>query len=118
MATESKCRTCGHCWESHNHHGRKMCHEMLSEDYDPGAVFCDCDTGWISDDNLEFLEQEYAKRGKSMEPDKCKKCSCIQLAHTGKAGSVNVGFGAVVYCGEGYCISCISKPTPCFAFEK
>lgn len=50
--------------------------------------------------------------------DKCKKCGCIQLAHTGKAGSVIVGFGAVVYCGEGYCIPCINKPTPCFAYEK
>lgn len=50
--------------------------------------------------------------------DKCKKCGCIQLAHTGKAGAVPVGHGAVVHVGEAYCLVCISKQTPCFVFEK
>lgn len=53
-----------------------------------------------------------------MEQEKCKKCGCIQLAHTGKKGSVNVGFGAVIHCDEGYCIPCVSKSIPCFVFER
>jgi hypothetical protein len=53
-----------------------------------------------------------------MEQETCKKCGCVKFAHTGKAGAVTVGFGMVVYCGEGYCIPCIMKQPPCFAFEK
>jgi hypothetical protein len=53
-----------------------------------------------------------------MEQETCKKCGCIRLAHTGKAGAVTIGYGMVIYVGEGYCISCINKLTPCFAFEK
>ena len=59
MPNSNKCRTCGHCWENHNHHGRKMCHELLSQDYDLNASFCDCNTGWLPEDNLEFLELKY-----------------------------------------------------------
>lgn len=53
-----------------------------------------------------------------MEPEKCSKCGCIKLAHTGKAGGVTVGHGMAIYCAQGYCVSCISKPTPCFGFEN
>lgn len=53
-----------------------------------------------------------------MEPDKCSKCGCIMLAHTGKAGAVKVGFGMVCHVGDGYCLACIQKPEPCFAFQK
>lgn len=61
MSAENRCRTCGHCWEMHDHHGRKRCYEFFDEDYTP-INECNCDTGWMSGDNLEFLEQEYAKR--------------------------------------------------------
>jgi hypothetical protein len=53
-----------------------------------------------------------------MDAEKCRKCGCIRLAHTGKGGPVTVGHGMVVSVGQGYCIPCINKPTPCFAFEN
>lgn len=51
-----------------------------------------------------------------MEQETCTKCGCIKLAHTGTGGSVKIGFGMVVHCDQGYCIPCIQKPEPCFAF--
>jgi len=59
MRKENECRTCGHCWEVHDHHGRKRCYQNMGEDFDPGAICCDCETGWIPGDNLEFLEMKY-----------------------------------------------------------
>ena len=67
MSRDSRCRTCGHCWEVHDHHGRKRCYEYLDEDYNPVGD-CVCDTGWIPGDNLEYLEWEYDRSILAIEP--------------------------------------------------
>ena len=67
MQNENECRTCGHCWEVHNRHGLKMCHQIMSEDYDPAHELCPCDTGWIPGDNLEFLEMKYDRSKLAIE---------------------------------------------------
>lgn len=60
---ENECRTCGHCWEMHDHHGMKKCYQDMGDDYDIRSKFCDCTTGFIPADNLQYLEWEYVERG-------------------------------------------------------
>lgn len=62
MIGENECRTCGHCWEVHDHHGRKRCYQDMGEDYGSFEFKCDCNTGWMPRNNLEYLETEYIKR--------------------------------------------------------
>jgi len=60
MYQDSRCRTCNHFWEVHDHHGRIRCYEYLDEDYNPVGD-CSCDTGYIPGDNLEYLEMKYER---------------------------------------------------------
>lgn len=53
-----------------------------------------------------------------MEQEKCKKCGCIRLAHTGEKGQTTIGFGMAVHLDEGYCISCVLKENPCFGWVE
>jgi hypothetical protein len=58
---KNKCRTCGCPWESHDHHGQKQCNNQFNgESSDP--QWCECNTGWIPGDNLEYLEYLYEKK--------------------------------------------------------
>lgn len=34
----------------------------MGEDYGASDLFCDCETGWIPGDNLEFLEMKYGTK--------------------------------------------------------
>ena len=61
MPNENECRTCGHSWEVHDHHDRKRCYQEMGEDYGSFEFKCDCNTGWVPKDNLEFLEMEYGR---------------------------------------------------------
>lgn len=61
MANENKCRTCGHCWEMHSHCGLKICCEVIKEDM-INPQFCECKTGWIPGENLEYLEWKYGRK--------------------------------------------------------
>ena len=56
------CRTCGHCWEVHDHHGMKRCYQDMGEDYGSFEFKCDCNTGFVDKDNLLYLEREYLKK--------------------------------------------------------
>jgi hypothetical protein len=62
MAKENECRTCSHCWEVHDRHGMNRCFQNMGEDYGASYLFCDCETGWIPGDNLEFLEMKYGTK--------------------------------------------------------
>ena len=62
MSSENDCRTCGHCWEVHDHHGMKRCYQDMGEDYGSFEFKCDCRTGFVPSDNLQYLELEYYKR--------------------------------------------------------
>lgn len=39
----------------------------MGEDFDPAAIFCDCETGWLPEDNLEFLELKYGRSKLAIE---------------------------------------------------
>ena len=39
----------------------------MGEDFDPGSIFCDCQTGWVPGDNLEFLEMKYERSKLAIE---------------------------------------------------
>jgi hypothetical protein len=62
MSDGNSCRTCSHCWKVHDHHGGKRCFQNMGEEYGSYDLFCDCNTGWLPGDNLEFLEREYARK--------------------------------------------------------
>ena len=59
---DNKCRNCGHCWEVHDHHGRKRCYQDMGDDYGGFEFKCDCNTGFVDKDNLLYLEREYLKK--------------------------------------------------------
>src|SRR5665213_994874 len=67
MPNENECRTCGHCWELHDHHGVKRCYQNMGEDYGSPDLFCDCNTGWVPGDNLQFLEMKYERNKLAIE---------------------------------------------------
>lgn len=63
MDRPNECRTCGHCCEVHDRHGMKRCYQEMGEDYSGFEFKCDCNTGFIPADNLEYLEWEYRRKG-------------------------------------------------------
>lgn len=62
MSRDNECRTCGHCWEVHDHHGMKKCFQDMGEEYGGFEFVCDCNTGFIPLSNLDYLEWEYGKK--------------------------------------------------------
>lgn len=62
MGNENKCRTCCHSWEEHSHCGRAICVYSFDDKDGNPYEFCNCKTGWIPSDNLEFLEYKYGSK--------------------------------------------------------
>ena len=67
MSRDNECRTCSHSWEIHDRHGMKRCFQGMGEDYDSFDQTCDCNTGWIPRNNLEFLEMKYDRSKLAIE---------------------------------------------------
>lgn len=39
----------------------------MGEDYGSPDLFCDCNTGWVPGDNLQFLEMKYERNKLAIE---------------------------------------------------